>query len=201
MKWLNVGKPKNHRGASISVRCPGAGLCLVWRGQGWRILLSGLVLSHRGTAEQAGAEQCARRSAVTFACCKAMWNDITLTSRPGDVLHGDCKEGKKCQVLLIALNNIECTPSKEERAKRVWNRRHRAQRPTIKISAASLCDLFSENFQQIYIFNKLIDYLFLQLDQIFNRNATIFRLMMSLGISAYSAVCGQRKRHLVLTEL
>lgn len=34
-------------------------------------------------------------SAVTFARCKAMWNDITLTSRPGDVPRADCKGGGK----------------------------------------------------------------------------------------------------------
>lgn len=34
-------------------------------------------------------------STVTFARCKAMWNDITLTSRPSDVPGPDCKGGEK----------------------------------------------------------------------------------------------------------
>lgn len=39
------------------------------------------------------SENAEQLSAVTFARCKAMWNDITLTSQPSDVPQGDCKEG------------------------------------------------------------------------------------------------------------
>lgn len=46
------------------------------------------------------SENAEQLSAVTFACCKAMWNDITLTSQPSDVPRGDCKEEKKMPSLI-----------------------------------------------------------------------------------------------------
>lgn len=46
-----------------------------------------------------------------------MWNDITLTSQLGDVPRGDCKEEKKCQVLLITRQNIVSAFSRDERGR------------------------------------------------------------------------------------
>jgi len=46
------------------------------------------------------SENAEQLSAVTFTCCKAMWNDITLTSQASDVPQGDCKEEEKMPSLI-----------------------------------------------------------------------------------------------------
>lgn len=54
-----------------------------------------------------------------------MWNDITLTSQPSDVLRGDYKEGggELEEVLLIAQLNIVPALSSDEREKMVYKRK------------------------------------------------------------------------------